>query len=204
MVRSKLPRADTSPGTGLACNRQGRQHADPGSDGIRQDAVGVSVGHRPAGVGPDARGRPPHSHHLSVAPASASRRRRQEPARPDQGHLAGSRAARHPDASTDRWRAYRRHDAKGTPPDRQASTRHSDHHSRVAVSDVDVTSARGPDPSGSGDHRRDPRARWHQTRRPHVADAGAARSDQRGNTAAHWPVGDAATARRNGPLSGRT
>ena len=179
VVRSELPRADRRPGPGLARHRGGRPHAAAGADRVGQDPRGVPRRDRPPrldarpGEG-EALPRPLH-----LAAARPRRRHREEPARPDRRHRARGGAARRRVHAADRRDAHRRHAGQGAPAHRAHAARHPDHHSRVALPDAHVASARDAAQRRDGHRRRDPRARADQARRAPRSLARTARSDRR-------------------------
>ena len=105
---------------GLAGDRLGRAHADPGADRVGQDARRVPLRDRPAERG--AGGGAPAALRLSAE--GAELRRRAQPAR----------AARRDPVGADRGRPHRRHAAEGARGDAAQAAGHPDHHARVALS----------------------------------------------------------------------
>ena len=186
VVRARLRGADACAGGRLARDRERRQRAHPGADGLGEDARGLPLRHRPARRAA-GRGPPPP---LRLAAEGAELRRRAQPARP----------ARRAAVGAPRRRAHGRHAAEGARGDRPEAARHPDHDARVALPHADLGRARGAALGRDRDRRRGARRRRHQARRPPRALARAPRRAARDAGAADRPLGDAAAARGDRPL----
>ncbi len=193
----------------MADDRDRRKHADLRPDRLRQDADRVPVGDRQPreGEGAAAAGRRGGNDRglarLRIAAEGPLLRRRAQPAG----------AARRDRRRSEHRPAHGRHSAAGAAGDAPQAAGHPDHHAGVAVSDADVAGAEHPHRRRVADRRRDPRRRADQARRPHGADAGAARTPRahecrgRRRSGAADPadraLGDAAPARADRPVPRR-
>ena len=132
--------ADTRTGAGLACDRLGRAHADPGADRLGEDAGRVPVRDRPADRG-SGRGTAPA---LRLAAEGAELRRRAEPAR----------AARRAPVGADV--AVRTGDtpAEGARGDAAQAAGHPDHDAGVALPAAHLAGARDAAQRRDADPRR--------------------------------------------------
>ena len=119
LVRELVRRADSRSGAGLAGDRERRAHADPGADGLREDARRVPVRDRQADRLP-GRGAPPA---LRLAAEGAQLRRRAQPPRP----------ARRARLEAERRRPHRRHAAARPRGDAPRAPGHPDHDPGVAL-----------------------------------------------------------------------
>ena len=191
MVRPFLRRADRCPDPGLARDRGRRARARVRTDGLGQDARGVSLGARPPRRRPLER---PHADRLRLAAEGPLLRRREEPARPAEGDRR---------RSDQRRPADRRHAAEGAPGDAAHAARRPDHDARVALPDAHVEGARDLRRRRGRDRRRDPRGRPHQARCAPRSDPRAPRPRGRRPGPAHRPVGDPEPPRGGRPLPRR-
>ena len=100
-------------------------------------------------------------------------------------------------------RAHRGHSPARAPADASRGARHPHHHARVAVPDADRTRPADLLRSALGDHRRDPRRRRHQARRPPRPHPRAPRTGRRRRGSAHRTERHPEPARGGGALHGR-
>src|SRR5258705_7122218 len=131
LVRGSVRCADPCPDPRLAGDRERKRHADPGPDGLRQDARGLPLRDRQAQL----RARRGPAPDLRLAPQGPELRHRAQPAW----------AARRPAVRAQDRRAHRRHAAERARSDAAEPARHPDHDSRVAVSHAHLSRAREPE-----------------------------------------------------------
>ena len=152
------------------------------------------------------RARPALPRALYLAAQGAGRGYRTQPASSARRDCQSRQRARRRISSAGYRRTHRRYPGDRARAIPARSIRHPDHDAGVALPAADFECARGAACSRYRDHRRDPCARPDQARRAHGDVARTARSDStcgRGALAAHWTVGDAASARRGRALSRR-
>ena len=190
-------------GAGVAGDRRRGPHADPGPDGLGEDAGRLPLGDRPAddhAASGDGGAAGP----LHLAAASAGGRRGEEPAGTAAGHrprggAAGAHGPRPDGGHADRRHARRRAAQAGAQPARPAH-----HHARVALPHAHLGGAGDAGERRDGDHRRDPRPGGHEAGDAPGPHAGAPRGADGDAAAAHRAVGHAAAAGRDRPLPGRS
>ena len=188
----------------MAGDRARRIDPDPGADGHREDAGGVSVGDRPADVLAGCR------RSTGAAASCTSRRsrrwrwtwsatcnRRWWGSRRRRGR--GGEEFHEPSVSDPDGR----YSARGTRAVCAASGRYPDHHAGIDLPDADLERARDAAFGGDGDRGRDSRAGADQARVAPGALAGTAGGVVRTAAAAHRAFGDTAAARRGRAVSGR-
>ena len=203
MVCGRVSRANIRASQGLGGHRPGRIDAAAGPDRQRKNARGVPLVPQSADVrraaGP-ARALPRAVRLAAEGPGGG---RRTEPARAHRRHRERGHPARRRVPVARRPGPHRRHPGQRARPLPAIAGRHRHHHAGIDLPDADLERARRPAQRRYGHHRRDPRARPDQARRPHGAVARTPRSARRQAPSTHRPVRDAAPARRSRPLPRR-
>ncbi len=159
LVRARVPGAHRRPGSGLARDRARRERPHPGTDGLREDACGISLRHRSAEQGSRRGSAPP----LRLSAQGPELRHRAQSPQPASGLGLDAR----------RGRPHRRHPCGRATPHAQVASRHPDHDARIALLAPHVAGSGDADGHRDRDPRRGPRRCGHQARGPPRAVVGA-------------------------------